>query len=155
MLGVHQVAIPYRFKMREFQATHSAVFQPFYQYGNAYSSGAWQRVTQSLLLPYMVRSGLLFQVVFHPVTQNLLWELNMVFLVWCLGVRLMNFPIPGGKSAFLLDQTSTLFSWASVNTNSLPTWTRVQGVLLFGPGSRRLWAWSWFCPHGLHQHVKN
>ena len=38
-----------------------------------------------------------------------------------------------------------------VRTNPLPTWTRVSGLLPFGPGSFRLWAWSWFLPHWLHQ----
>ena len=47
--------------------------------------GAWQRVTQSLHLPYMVGRGLLFQVWFHLMTQstlNLQWAFNLVILVW-------------------------------------------------------------------------
>ena len=54
--------------------TQSAVLWPFQQYGGAYSFGAWQKVTQSLCLPYMVGS-FLFQVWFHLMTWS---TLNLV-----------------------------------------------------------------------------
>ena len=57
--------------------------------------GAWQRVTQSLCLSYIVGKGLLFQVWFHPMTWltlNLWWALNLLILVKWLGIRWMSSP---------------------------------------------------------------
>ena len=52
---------------------------PIYMVGHT-ALGAWQRVTQSLHLPYMVGRDLLFQVLFYLMTQltlNLQWALNL------------------------------------------------------------------------------
>ena len=57
---------------------------PDYMVGHT-ALGTWQRVTQSLCLPYMVGRGLLFQVWFHPMTWstlNLQWALNLVIPMW-------------------------------------------------------------------------
>ena len=70
--------------------------------------GAWQRVTQSLNLPWIVRRGLVFQVWFHLITQSALslqWALNLVILVWWLGIRLISLLTPGLQSGFLLVPT--------------------------------------------------
>ena len=66
--------------------------------------GAWQRVTWSLCLPYMVGRSLLFQVVLHLVTwltPNLWWGFNLLILVWWSGVRLINILIPGLPECFI------------------------------------------------------
>ena len=65
-------------------------------------------------LSYMAGSGLLFQVVFHMMTQstlNLWWMLNLVICVWWLSFSLMNLLTPGQQSASLLGNTFTLVSW--------------------------------------------
>ena len=65
--------------------------------------GRLNRVTQTLCPHYTVEKDLLFQIVFHPMTQstsNLWWVLT---LVWFLGIRLMNLHTPGHQSASLLD----------------------------------------------------
>ena len=51
----------------------------------------------------MVGKGFLFQVVLSPMTQStpkLWWVLNLVILVWWLGVRLMNLHTPGWQNTF-------------------------------------------------------
>ena len=78
------------------------------------ASGALQRVSQSLHLPYMASRGPLFQVVFHLVTwsaPNLWWALNLMIQVWWLGIRLMNLLTPGWQSILLLNYTFTLGSY--------------------------------------------
>ena len=94
-------------------ATQSAILQPFQPYGRAYCSGAWQRGTQALCLPYMVGRDLLFQVGFYPMTQstpNWWWVWNLVILVWWLHIRLKSLLTAGGQSILLLDHTFTLGS---------------------------------------------
>ena len=101
-------------KRVELPATHSAVPQPFYLYGEAYSSGS-SGVTRSLHLSYMTGRGLLFQFLFFPVTQstpNLWWALNLAILVWWLGIRLMNLLKPGWQAASFPNHTSSLVSQA-------------------------------------------
>ena len=76
---------------------------PIYMVGHT-ALGAWQRVTQSLCFPYMMERGLLFQVWCHQMTWstlNLWWALNLVILVWWLGIRLMSLLAPGLQSGLL------------------------------------------------------
>ena len=62
----------------------------------------------------MVGIGLLFQNVFHLMAQstvNLWWALNLLILVWCLGIRLMNLHTHIMDHPLLPDHTFTLVSW--------------------------------------------
>ena len=71
------------------------------------------RFTWSLHLPCMVGKDLLFQVWFHLMTQltlNLWLALNLVILVWWLGIRLMILPAPDLCSGLLLIPTFILGS---------------------------------------------
>ena len=84
--SMHRVTAPSTTLSRESFLLLSLLFSnhPIYIVGHT-ALGAWQRVTQSLCLPYMVGRGLLFQVWFHLMTQltlNLQWALNLVILVW-------------------------------------------------------------------------
>ena len=71
--GMHRVAAPSATLSRgEPSATQSAVPNyPIYMVGHT-ALGAWQRVTQSLCLPYMMESILLFQVWCHLMTWSTL-----------------------------------------------------------------------------------
>ena len=85
---------------------------PIYLVGHT-ALGAQQRVTWSLHLPYMMWRGLLFRVWCHQmtgVTLNLWWALNLVILVWWLGIRLMSLLTPGLQSGLLPTPTFILGS---------------------------------------------
>ena len=59
--SMHRVAVPSTtLSGGESSATQSPVPQPSHLHGGAYSFGGWQRVTQSLCLPYMVGRGSTF-----------------------------------------------------------------------------------------------
>ena len=73
------------------------------------ASGAQERVILSLSFPYM-GMGLLLQVVHHMMTwstQNLV-GVNLLNLVWWLGIRLMNLLTSGWQGISLLSHTFTL-----------------------------------------------
>ena len=71
--GRHRVVAPSTTLSRGSLMLISLLFpsQPIYMVGHT-ALRAWQRITQSLHLPYMVGRGLLFQVWFHPMTQSTL-----------------------------------------------------------------------------------
>ena len=84
--GMHRVAGPSTILSRGSLLLLSLLFpsHPIYMVGHT-ALGAWQRVTQSLHLSYMVGRGLLFQVWFHLMTQltlSLQCVLDLVILVW-------------------------------------------------------------------------
>ena len=69
MLSIHRVAAPSATLSRGSLLLLSLLFSnhPIYMVGHT-ALGAWQRVTQSLCLPYMMGRGLLFQVWCHQMT---------------------------------------------------------------------------------------
>ena len=103
---------------------------------------AWQRVTWSLHLPFIVWRSLLFQVWFHPMTKstlNLQWALNLVILVWWLGIRLMRFLTPGLQSGLLLIPMFILGSQIRCHHFPLSSGTGVWGLILSRPSH----SWPW------------
>ena len=102
-------------------------------------------------LPYMVERGLLFQVWFHPMTQstlNLQWALNLVILVWWLGIRLMSLLTPGLQSGLWLIPTFILgFTGKVSSLTHFPLEPGLWGLLFSGPGHGWLWTRLRFYPH--------
>ena len=83
---------------------------PIYLVGHTALGAQW-RVTWSLHLPYMTGRSLLFQVWCHQMMLlilNLWWALNLVILVWWLGIRLMCLLAPGLQVRCHLNPT---FPW--------------------------------------------
>ena len=112
--GMHRVAAPSTSLSRGNIILLSLLFpsHPIYMVGHT-ALGAWQRVTQSLCLLYMMGRGHLFQVWFHLMTQSTLslwWALNLVILMWWLGIRLMSLLAPGLQSGLWLISTFILGS---------------------------------------------
>ena len=71
--GMHRVAAPSTTLSRGSLMLLSLLFPSHLIYMVGHTAlGAWQRVTQSLWLPYMMGRGLLFKVWFHPMTQSTL-----------------------------------------------------------------------------------
>ena len=88
----------------------------------------WQRITHSLHFPCLVGRHLLSQVWFHLMTQlalNLWWALNLVILVWWLGIRLMSLLITDLLSGLLLIPIFILGS--QVRCHHWPTFPWNQG----------------------------
>ena len=84
MCGVHQMAASSTALSRGRLMVLMSLSHSIYMLGHT-AVGAWQRVTYSLSLLYMVERGLLFQVVFHLMIQsslNVWWVLHLVILVW-------------------------------------------------------------------------
>ena len=76
--------------------------------------GAWQ--SDLIPLPFLHGGvGLFSQVVLHPRHSWfwIWWVLNLVILVWWLGIRLMTLLAPGSCSISLLNHTFFLVSWES------------------------------------------
>ena len=70
MPGMHRVAAPSTtLSMGSLMLLCVLFPQPCHLYGGHTALGAWQKVTQSLQLPYMVGRDLLFQVWFHLMIQ--------------------------------------------------------------------------------------
>ena len=91
-------------------------------------------VTEFLYIPYMVGRVPLFWVLFPLMIWSIphwLWVLNLVILVWWFGIRLMNLLASGWWSIFCLITHLPWFHGLGANTNPLPTWTRVWGLLFF------------------------
>ena len=111
---MHRVAAPSVTLGRgEPSATHSAVPQPI---GGVYSLGG---SIESHLIPlpfHVMGRGLLFQVWCHQMMQLILilfWALNLVILVWWLGIiRLMSLLTPGLQSSLWPAPTFILGSLA-------------------------------------------
>ena len=179
--GTHRVAAPSTALSRgrllllnQLSPSHSN-----YMVGNT-ALGTWQRVILSLHFPYMVGRGLPFYFWFHPMTHlilNLWWTLNLVIVVWWLGIRLMSFLTSGLQSSLLLIPTFILHLW--VRCHHLPTfiWNpecedshiypafmgkvsslnhfhlepRVWRLFLSGPSCCWLWTGLGFHPHWFHQ----
>ena len=83
--GMHRVTAPSTTLSRVSLMLLSllSLSHPIYMVGHT-ALGTWQRVTQSICLPYMMGRGILFQVWFHLMTWltlNLHWALNLVILV--------------------------------------------------------------------------
>ena len=78
--------------------------QPSHLYGVVYSFGGLAESHSIPPLHCMVGRGLLFEVWFHLMTQltlNLCWALNLVILVWWLGMRLLSLLTPILQSSVL------------------------------------------------------
>ena len=104
--------------------------------------GAWQRVTWSLHLPCMVR------------TLNLWWALNLVILVWWLGIRLMSLLAPGLQSSWLLIPTFILGSLVRCHHSLLSPGTRLWGLFFSGSGHDWFWTVLGFHPHCFHRDTR-
>ena len=100
------------FKWGKLPIIYLAVPQPIQQYGRPSRFGAQQ--SHQIHLPSLHGGrDLLLQVVFHLMRQttlNLWWMLNLVILVWRLGIRFINVLTPGQQSALLLNHTFILVS---------------------------------------------
>ena len=112
--GMHRVAAPSATLGRWSLLLLIQLFpnHPIYMVGHT-ALGAWQRVTWSHHLPYIVGRGLPFQVWCHQMMWsilNLRWAFNLVIPVWWLGIRLMSLLAPGLKSSLLPTTTFILGS---------------------------------------------
>ena len=144
--GMHRMAAPSTTLSRGSLMLLSLVFPSFPMYMVGHTAlGAWQRVTWSLCLPYMVGRGLLFQVWFHLMTQltlHLQWMLNLVILVWWLGIRLMSLLASGLQSSLWLIPTFILGSLVRCYPG-----TRLWGLFFSGLSCGWLWTRLGFHPH--------
>ena len=82
------------------------------------------------------REGSFLQVWYHPMTLwtlNMWWKLNVVILVWWLGIRVINLLTLGDSNMWKLNQT--FYSGLQVRYQLAPTsaWTSLWGLFLFRP----------------------
>ena len=94
--------------------------------------------------------GSSFPIWYHPMTEltmNLWWALNLVILLWWLGIRLMSSLPPHLQSSLLLIHTFILGSL--VIYHHLPTFHLNQSVRIIHsiPNCCRLWTGLGFHPH--------
>ena len=92
--GEHQVAAPPTASCRqELHAAYLAVTQPFWQYGGPYIFGDWVEIYPVPPPSLHGAEDLPFQVVLHLndlVNSESVVTLNLVIMVWSLGIRLMS-----------------------------------------------------------------
>ena len=107
--GLHWVASPFTASSRRKPHATQLSFSHSINIVGHIDMGTHQKVTQSLCFLHMAGMELLFQVWFHPVTHltpNLWLVLNLVIMVWWLGIRLVNLLTPGHWSIVLLITSS-------------------------------------------------
>ena len=111
MPDMHRVAAPSTTLSRGEPSTQLFPTHPIYMV--VHTALEAQQSPDPSIFPTWWGKGLLFQVLCHQMTQSTLncgWALNLVILVWWLGIRLMSLLAPGLQNGLLPTPTFILGS---------------------------------------------